>query len=175
MFYSLQQSKGNLSVQRQHLSWQCHVPLHWVAWCWCKGKNAYVGKLLCLAVPTRLWGMFYPAAPCLVCGCRDHYINNPEILAGSPCWWSLLSWLVCVFPAVDCIRDNWRFMDAFQILLIHVRHCSGCQKDVLGSWINRDMVCANWMGYFHKPGFSIKVLSTHHIMLGNIHVINWDI
>lgn len=111
---------------------------------WCKGKNAYLGKLLCWAVPISLRGMFYPAAPCLVCGCWDHYINNPAILAGSTCWWSLLNWLVCVFPAVDCIRDNWKFMDSFQMLLIHVRHRSGCQKDVLGLWIEIWSVQMGW-------------------------------
>lgn len=70
----------------------------------CRGKNAYLGKWLCLAMPTNLWGKPDPAAPCLVCGCLDHYINNPEVLVGSAHWWPLLNWLGCLFPAVDCIR-----------------------------------------------------------------------
>lgn len=86
-----------------------------------------------------------PATACAVCGCWDHYVNSPEIVVGSTCWWSLLNWLLCTFPDVCCIRNNWKFTDAFQILLIRVRHGSGYQNDVLGSWINRDvqMGCEN--------------------------------
>lgn len=108
--------------------------------------------------------------PCLVCRCWDHYINNPEILAGSAHWWSVLNWLVFVFPAVDCIRDNWKLMDSFQILLIRVKHWFGCQKDVLELWL-RDMVCANGTGDFHRTGFFIKTLSTHCEMLENTRII----
>lgn len=80
-----------------------------------------------------------PAAACSICGGWDHCVNSPEILVGSTCWGTLLTWLLCMFPDVSCTKNNWKFTDAFQILLILVRHGSGCQNNILGSWINRDV------------------------------------
>lgn len=110
-----------------------------------------------------------PAAACSVSGGRDHCVNSPEICVGSTCWWSLLSWLLCMFPDVSCIRNNWKFTDAFQILFIRVRHGSSCQNDVLGSWINRDvqMGCENSI----KQGFLMKMLFKQYVMLGNSCII----
>lgn len=111
-----------------------------------------------------------PAAACSACGRWDHYVNSPETVVGSTCWWSLLNWPLCMFPDVSCIRNNWKFTDAFQVLLIHAGHGSGCQNDVLGSWINRDvqMGCENSINQIF---FLMKMLFKQYVMLGNGHII----
>lgn len=102
--HSLSVVKGLSFSPRLHLQKQCHLPLHHVAWHLCRGSNAYLGKWLCSAMPTNLWGMPDPAAPYLASGCWNHYINNPEVLVGNAHWWPLLatSWELTWLPVPSC-------------------------------------------------------------------------